>query len=360
MKLTMFAAVLVVGGVLIVLGQAQDQTKSGPGVQAPRDPGYAALIATCKTPPQARGGGASKGGAPKGGGAPQGKGPGGGAPAGPREYKVTEIPGVIAAGAQWKDAWTGTGNDADGIVATSDGGILLAQNDNSKVLKLDKNGKTTEVYTGLNTSGSVAMSSKGGALFVVNRGLHQSIMQLAPQKKTLADRFNGDPLDCAGGLLNDITADSKGGVYFTMGVVFHADAKGNVTRYGENINTNGIMLSADEKHLYVTNGGSLVAFDVQKDGSLTNQHEFAKWEGGGGDGSAFDAAGRFYVTSTAGIQVIGPDGKDLGVIPTPRPVITVTISGPDRKTLYAVNNDQRNDVIMTIPLIAQGPKGRGK
>jgi sugar lactone lactonase YvrE len=359
MKSTIFATVLVVGGgVLIVLGQAQDNAKSGPGVQAPRDPGYAALIQTCKVPPQARGGGGGpKGGAPKG--APQGKGPGG-APTVPQEYSVKEIPGVIAAAARWKEVWQGEGNNADGIVATGDGGILLAQNDNSKVLKLDKDGKTTEVYTGLNTSGSVAMSSKGGALFVVNRGLHQSIMQLAPQKKTLADKFNGDPLDCTGGLLNDLTADSKGGVYFTMGVVFHADAKGNVTRYGENINTNGIMLSPDEKHLYVTNGGSLVVFDVQKDGSLANQREFAKWEGGGGDGSTFDAAGRFYVTSSGGIQVIGPDGKNLGVIPTPRGVITVTISGPDRKTLYAVSNNQRNDWIMTIPLLAQGPKGRGK
>jgi sugar lactone lactonase YvrE len=69
-------------------------------------------------------------------------------------------------------------------------------------------------------------------------------------------------------------------VYFTTGVVFHADAKGNVTRYGENINTNGIIFSPDEKHLYVTNAGSLVVFDVKKDGSLVNQREFAT-EGGG-------------------------------------------------------------------------------
>src|ERR1700683_4825186 len=63
MKSTIFATVLVVGGILIVLGQAQDNAKSGPGVQAPRDPGYAALIQTCKVPPQARGGGGgAKGG----------------------------------------------------------------------------------------------------------------------------------------------------------------------------------------------------------------------------------------------------------------------------------------------------------
>jgi gluconolactonase len=151
-------------------------------------------------------------------------------------------------------------------------------------------------------------------------------------------------------------------VYFTMGGVFHADAKGTITKYGENVNPNGIVLSPDEKHLYVTNGATLAAFDVQKDGSLTNQREFAKLEGGG-DGSTFDSAGRLYVTAqAAGVQVISPDGKYLGVIPTPHPVISVTFSGPDRKTLYAVARDNalNKDWVIGIQMISQGPKGRGK
>jgi gluconolactonase len=327
--------------------------RTGPGVQAPQDAKYADLIKSCKTPPPGRGG-AAKGGAAKGKGpAPSG--------AGPQDVKVMGIPGVIAAGQQWKEFWQVDGNNADGIIA-KDGGLLTAQNDNSNVVKIDKNGKASTAYTGLNTSGSVATNGKN--LFVLNRGLNQSIEQLEPQRKTLASKYNGDPLDCLGGTLNDLTADSKGGVYFTMGVVFHADSKGTVTRYGENLNTNGIVLSPDEKHLYVTNGATVAVFDVQKDGSLTNQREFAKLEaGGGGDGSTFDSAGRLYVTAQAsGIQVFAPDGKYLGVIPTPRPVISVTFSGADRKTLYAVSRDNtlNKDWIIGIQMIAQGPKGRGK
>jgi gluconolactonase len=353
MKSTRMLAILTSAlGALVVLSQTPPAApRTGPGVQAPQDAKYADLIKTCKTPPPGRGGGA-KGGAAKGKGAAP-------APAAPKE--VTAIAGVIAAGQQWKDIWKVEGNNADGIIATKDGGILLAQNDNSNIVKLDKDGKTSTAYTGLNTSGSVAMNGK--YLFAVNRGLNQSIEQLAPQRKPLANKTSsGDPLDCLGGTLNDLTADSKGGVYFTMGSVFHADAKGNVTRYGENINTNGIVLSPDEKHLYVTNGATLAAFDVQKDGSLTNQREFAKLEaGGGGDGSTFDSAGRLYVTSQAtGIQVFTAEGKYLGVIPTPRPVITVTFSGPDRKTLYAVSRTGDTDWIIGIQMIAQGPKGRGK
>ena len=98
----------------------------------------------------------------------------------------------------------------------------------------------------------------------------------------VADSFQGEPIDCIGGVINDLTADSKGGLYFTMGRLFHVDPKGTITRYGENLTTNGVILSADEKTLYVTNGQTLAAFDVQKDGSLTNQREFAKLTAGGG------------------------------------------------------------------------------
>jgi gluconolactonase len=276
---------------------------------------------------------------------------------------VTEIAGVIAGGQQWKEIWEVDGNNADGIIATKDGGILIAQNDKSEVVKLDKDGKTSVAYTGTNTGGSVAMNSKG-VLFVANRGLRASIEELAPKRKTLANDYNGDSFDCIGGVLNDISADSKGGVYFTMGTVFYSDSQGKVTKFGDKLTTNGIVLSADEKHLFVTNGPTVAEFDVQKDGSLTNQREFAKLQGGGfgGDGSTFDSEGRLYVTSNGGVNVIGKDGKNLGIIPTPRDVISVAFSGPDRKTLYAVSRDnaKNKDWIIAISTIAQGPKGRGK
>jgi gluconolactonase len=322
--------------------------RSGPGVQSAADEREPEVLKACKTPPPSRAGGPRRGGARA-------------QESGPRAYTVTGIPGVIAAGAQWKEVWQVDGNNADGIIATKDGGLLIAQNDNSDVIKLDKDGKTSVAFSGTNTGGSMATNTKG-AIFVANRGLNPSIEQLVPARKALANRYNDDPWDCIGGVLNDIAADSKGGVYFTMGGLFHADAKGKVARYGENLTTNGIVLSADEKHLWVTNGQSLAVFDVQKDGSLTNQREFAKL-GGNGDGSTFDSQGRLYVTTTApGVQVISSEGKDLGTIPTPRGVISVAFSGPDRKTLYAVarDNAQNKDWIIAIPMMAQGPKGRGK
>ena len=344
--------VLGVLGTTVAVCQIQPPAgkRSGPGVQAAQDEREPEVLKACKTPPPSR---AGRGGPRRAAPPPE---------ALPRQYSVTAIPGVVAAGQQWKEVWQVDGNNADGIIATTDGGLLIAQNDNSEVVKLDKNAKTSVAYTGTNTGGSLAINSKG-ALFVANRGLNPSVEELAPERKTLANRYNDDPMDCIGGVLNDIAADSKGGVYFTMGGLFYADPKGKITRYGENLTTNGIVLSADEKHLWVTNGPALAEFDVQKDGSLTNQREFAKLEGGGnGDGSTFDSAGRLYVTTNPGVQVISSDGKYLGLIPTPRGIISVAFSGPDRKTLYAVarDNAQNKDWIIALPMIAKGPKGRGK
>jgi gluconolactonase len=333
---------------------------SGPSVQAPLDSNYAALIATCRTPPATPGGRGPGGGRGGARGAPS--------PQGIRDYAVTDIPDVIAAGRKWTFVWQQAGNNGDGIVGTDDGGLLLAQNDSSNVVKLDKDGKPSIAYSGTHTGGALSMSPKGN-LFIVERGLRMRVEQLAPQRRLLTDSFQSEPLDCVGGVINDLTADNRGGVYFTMGGLFYADAKGVVTRYGENLTTNGVILSTDEKTLYVTNGATLAAFDVQTDGSLTNQREFVKFTAGGGDGSTIDSRGRLYVTTGAGVEVIAPDGKHLGVIPTPRGVISCAFGGKDKKTLFVLargaQDAEGHEVanaaqVWSIPMIAQGYKKRAK
>jgi len=345
---------------MIAFGQSQapplppaPSSAPPPSLQGPNDPGYAAVIATCKNPP------------PK---LPGFRPPSGPAP-GPRDYQVTEIPGVIAAGQRWKFLWQEAGNNGDGIVGTDDGGLLIAQNDKGDVLKLDQDGHPSVVYTDTHTGGSLSINS-AGAVFIVERGLRPAIWELSPRRKLLADSFEGETLDCIGGVLNDLSADRKGGAYFTMGGLYYARPDGSVTKYGENLRTNGIILSPDEKRLFVTNVNTVVVFDVQPDGSLTNQRDFAKLlQGTAGDGSTTDAEGRIYVTSNPGVQVIGGDGTWLGLIPTPRDVISVSFGGPGRKTLFILargalgsdGNQVANAAqVYSIPMIAQGYSGRLK
>jgi len=342
---------------------AQIALPPGASPQATQDPGYQALIATCKTPPPAP---AARGGGP-GRGRPGGPGAAADAtfPPPPAEYSVTAIPGVIAAGQKWTKVWEVSGNNADGILGDKNGDVLIAQNHNSAVVKLDKAGKASTIYKDTHTGGALSMNKKG-ELFIVERGLHSNVTQLTPKRQILADKLqNGDPLDCLGGVINDLTADSNGGVYFTMGGLFHANAKGVVTPYGENLRTNGVVLSPDEKTLYVTNGGTVAAFDVQPDGSLKNQREFVKLPSGGGDGLTVDSEGRLYVTAGPAVHVAAPDGKLLGSIPAPYGLITAAFAGRDKKTLYAVVSlidpmRLQHAYVYSIPMQAQGYKDRAK
>jgi gluconolactonase len=342
------------------VASAQIPLPPGASAQSTQDPGYQALIATCKTPPPARGGGPGRaGGGPAAAGAPATF------PPPPAEYTVAAIPGVVAAGQKWTKVWEVSGNNADGILADKNGDLLIAQNHNAAVVKLDKDGKASTVYSDTHTGGALSMNKKGD-LFIVERGLHANVSELAPRRRVLADKLpNGDPLDCLGGVINDLTADSKGGAYFTMGGIFYADPKGTVTRYGENLTTNGVVLSPDEKTLYVTNGRTVAAFDVQPDGSLKNQRQFAELPSGNGDGMTIDSQGRLYVTAGPAIHVIAPEGKVLGSIPAPYGFITAAFAGKDKKTMYAVVSltdpaRLQHASVYSIPMLAQGYSGRAK
>jgi gluconolactonase len=307
----------------------------------------------------------------------------GAAPQGVRDVVVTAIPGVVSAGATWVVAWQGTDN-ADGIVGTSDGGLLFAQEQPNRISRLDRNNKVSVFLEDTHGTGAIAIDSKGRILAVertcTDPGRQPAqcteptvVSVLAPRRTVLADSVAGKPL----GRLNDLVVDKKGGVFFTVGGAYYLNAAGLVSSLGDNIRANGIMLSPDEKVLYVTNGSTILAFDIQPDGGFTNRRDFATLEAGGnGDGMAVDAAGRLYVTSAPGVQVLSPDGKYLGVIPTPRAVISVAFAGPDKKTLYVVGSGAlgpdgkefttpegvRNNAktIYRLPVLAQGFTGRAK
>ena len=323
--------------------------------------------------------GAARG--PAAGQGKQGRGP---APApDPRSLAITGIPGVVAAGGMWTRIWQQGGNSADGIIPDKDGNVLVAQEDYDSVLRIDANGKASVAVANAKGIGSVSMDRQG-RLYGAHRterpgstkpdrdSIENAITILTPEIKTLADKWeDGTKLTVRP---NDLTADNHGGAYFTSGCLYYASPKG-VTVAAENLRTNGIVFSPDEKTLYVTNGGSVVAFDVAGPGKLTSRRDFAALPAGSaGDGSTVDSEGRLYVTTNPGVQVFDKSGKHLGVIPTPRGVISVAFAGRDRKTLYAIGSgaddekgqpirqgpQQTAATIYKLPMIAQGLKGRVK
>jgi gluconolactonase len=295
------------------------------------------------------------------------------APPAPALPSPAAIPGVLAAGQSWKVVWSWEGNNVDGPIAGDNGTVLFANNDASNVMQLDPStGLAKIVYSNTNTGGAVSRG-KNGELFVAERGLGSAIEELAPQRKVLANSFHGEPLECVGGVVNDLSADSRGGVYVSVtgaagSGVFYVDPKGVVSQYGKDVPlANGIILSPDERTLYVTNGAIVYAFDVKPDGSLANQREFGKLQGGeGGDGSAVDQQGRVYIATGKSVDVFSAEGKFVGSIPGPGGLHGTFFGGRDKKTLFGIvfyggwgTPSARNEII-AIPTLAQGYTGRAK
>lgn len=305
---------------------------------------------------------------------------------GERATRIDPIPGVIGAGAAWELVWADF-RTADGLVGTSDGGVLFAQEQGDTIRKLDANNRESIYLTDTHGAGALSVDPQG-RLYAVQRTCTDPgrpfssacqeltrISILAPEARLLANSFaDGRPL----GRLNDLIADGKGGAYFTVGGIYYVNAAGIVSTVADqDIRTNGLMLSTDGRILYVTNVTTVLAFDVLTDGSTRNRREFATLGGDtGADGMAIDAAGRLYVSAASGVHVISPQGLPLGVIPTPRIPISIAFSGPEKRTLYvaqmgAVGPDGKpwstptgvRNTAMTIyriPLLSEGFKGRPK
>jgi gluconolactonase len=277
-----------------------------------------------------------------------------GQPAAEATVDIAAIPGVVSGDAQWRTHWSGP-MIVDGMTAAPDGGLLFAQEQSNAIIKVWPDGRSWVQWPFVAGAGSVSIDAQGrtfaadrsctdpGLGLGANCTILSKIVQLTPERKTIADKFaDGSTL----GRINDLQADGHGGAYYTQGGLFHAKADGTVDTIAAAGNpqqgglfTNGLVLSPDGKTLYVTNRLTMLAFDVGADGGLSNRRDFATLQGEpqgsfGGDGLAVDAEGRLYVTGGAGVYVFDKAGTQLGVIATPRRAITATFSGPDRKTLY--------------------------
>ncbi|MBZ5578621.1 MAG: SMP-30/gluconolactonase/LRE family protein [Acidobacteriia bacterium] len=362
MRSRLALAVAVAGTVAGVSAQSPSSSfPRGNSLQSWQNPGIKKVLAQCKTPPKPFGIPISQSAGANA------------APPDPVLPATTAIPGVLAAGQSWKVVWSWEGNNVDGPIAGDNGTVLFANNDAGNVMQMDPStGLAKIAYRDINTAGAVSRS-KNGALFVAERGLGSAIEQLEPQRKMLAHSFQGEPLECVGGVVNDLMADARGGVYFSVtgatgSGVFYADPKGVVSQYGKDVPlANGIILSPDEKTLYVTNGATVFAFDVKPDGSLANQREFGKLRGGeGGDGSAVDQQGRVYIATGKSVDVFAADGKFAGTIPGPQGLHGTFFGGRDKKTLFGIvfyggwGTPSARNRIIAIPTMAQGYTGRAK
>jgi gluconolactonase len=291
---------------------------------------------------------------------------------------VKAIPGIIEAEATFTQVFQTVGNNVDGVVAAADGSLLASQEDNGAVLKIDGNDRASVFLAGV-AVGSLSIDRQG-RLFAVRRMAQagtpaatqasspktSGISMLLPELKMWDTLADGTKM----GRPSDLSADGTGGAYFTQERVYYASASGTISLVGENLRGHGVLLSDDDKRLYVTNESAIVVFDVEGPGKLTNQREFTKIAAGGtADGLAVDTAGNLYVAAGPGVQIYDRRGNYVGLIPTPpgRPT-GQAFAGPDRRMLYVVvqsttdahGRPMAGRTVYRIPTLAQGLPGRSK
>jgi gluconolactonase len=293
-----------------------------------------------------------------------------------------DIPGVVAAGTKVqviKEGFQGT----EGPIGLPDGSLIFTETNASRITKIAKDNTTSTFLDNTNGSNGLAFDSKGRLISVQTTPGQTKIGVLYPKgaEAVLADSYEGKPF----GRPNDLVVDKKGGVYFTEPgpnptpgaapaapplppAVYYVPPGGRAIKIADGIERpNGIMLSRDEKTLYVnnTNGEYLLAFDIQPDGTVKNRRNFAKYDGvtrnangvvSGADGLAIDSQGRLYVATSTGVQVFNPQGQLLGTIPLSRAPQNLAFAGPDKKTLYVVGRG----AAFKVQLLAQGFKERAK
>lgn len=278
------------------------------------------------------------------------------------------IPGIGPDGAikQVQGGFTFT----EGPAADKKGNLYFTDVPENRIHVLDLDGKVTTFWdqsercNGLMFAGSGKLiACQGGANRVIS-------LDVGTKEVTvIADRFDGKPFNAP----NDLVIDKQGGIYFTdpqfgqqpnhqgTYAVYYVDSKGGVTQLlKDQPKPNGIILSPDEKTLYVlpSSADHLLAWPVFKPGQLGLG---GKWrdlarnpngETGGGDGMSVDTKGNLYLTlpSQKAIQVISARGDTLGMIYLPEGPANCAFGGKDMKTLYVTAKTS----LYAVPMEAKG------
>lgn len=233
----------------------------------------------------------------------------------------------------------------EGPAADAEGNVYFTDIPNNRIHKVDTEGRLWAFLENSQACNGLMFDGKGR--LIACQGGAARIVAIDPATKKIAvvaDAFQGKPFNKP----NDLVVDRDGGVYFTdpqEKSVYYADAKAEVWRVIHDLpRPNGVILSPDEKTLYVLPSGTpdVMAYPVPEPGKLGSGRvlcrleQAAKGNPRGGDGLTVDTKGNLYLTqpSLGALQVVSPEGKTLGLIKFPEGPANCTFGGKDMKTLY--------------------------
>lgn len=259
---------------------------------------------------------------------------------------------VVDPSAKLEKLWD-EGSFTEGGAKAADGSILFSDIGN-RIMRFDPiTGATTVFREPSGRANGMIFDAEGRFIVAegANTGGNRRVTITEPDGsvRVLAEGWEGKRFNSP----NDVAVDSKGRVYVTdpryvgdepreldFEGVFRIDPDGRVSLLETPAKKpNGILVSPDEKTLYVADNGpdgrTLLALDLSDRGEVSRPrvlHDFGK--SGGIDGMTATTDGRIVAGVPSGVLVFSPDGQILAEIPVPNAVGNLEFGGDDDQTLY--------------------------
>ncbi|MBC7903257.1 MAG: SMP-30/gluconolactonase/LRE family protein [Gemmatimonadaceae bacterium] len=249
----------------------------------------------------------------------------------------------------------------EGPVWHPDGYLLFSDIPANKMYKLEREGFATVVldpsgFTGKDEAGlsemigsnAIAINSKKQVIFC-QHGNHAIAALEENGFSIITDSFEGKPLNSP----NDLVICSSDDIFFTDppyglkdqmlhptthqprgGVYKIKDGETKLIYEGFRY-PNGICLSPDEKHLYVSSNHPdeprIMKFELTKDGEIKGQSIFIEQNA---DGIKTDRLENLYLCTDKGILVVSASGRRLALIKLPETPYNIAWGGPGKSTLF--------------------------
>jgi gluconolactonase len=235
----------------------------------------------------------------------------------------------------------------EGAAVNARGEAFYQDIPNSKTYMVDLQGNLSEMNLNAKRASGTSFGPDGRR-YVIAGATNQVIAYDADGKETIiADSISG----------NDIVVANNGNIYVTSPDGTEKPSKLYLIRPGKEKEVvdqglkfaNGLVLSPDQTQLYVTESAThwVWIYHIRADGKLEYKQHYG-WllvrdtdENAWSDGLRCDTAGRVYVTTKMGIQVMDQAGRVNAIIPVPggQPS-NLCFAGKDFDILYLTSVDK--------------------
>ncbi|MFT3935776.1 MAG: SMP-30/gluconolactonase/LRE family protein [Chitinophagaceae bacterium] len=255
---------------------------------------------------------------------------------------------ILIPGAGWELVGEGYAF-TEGLAVNAKGEVFFQDVTKAKTYKVGLDGKPVALSLDSKKASGTGFATDGKRYTV--SGSSQLVLRYDEKDKEalVADSIAG----------NDITVAGNGNMYITSpdgsvkpSKIYLVKPNGEKQVVDEGLKfANGITMSPDQQQVYITESAShwVWIYKVQPDGTLTNKQRYG-WlhvadtdENAWSDGLRCDTAGRIFVASKIGLQIMDQLGRVNAILPMPpsnNQSSNLCFGGADFNILYVTCGDK--------------------